>query len=66
MNKRYGDQERIVTTYVEKFFSWSNLKAVDVDGFDQFSVMLMSCKNAITGVSQGAREIEHPKTEENS
>ncbi|KAK3886574.1 hypothetical protein Pcinc_009223 [Petrolisthes cinctipes] len=62
LEKRYGDRERIVAAYVDKILDWPHLKVDDIDGLDQFSVMLISCKNAMTAASLGAREIEHPKT----
>lgn len=62
LNKRYGDTERIAASYVNKILEWPSLKADDVEGLDQFSIMLMSCKNAVSGLSLGAREIEHPRT----
>lgn len=62
LHKRYGDEERIATAHVEQILKWPNIKADDVDGLDQFSVMLTSCKNAVIGGALGGREIEHPKT----
>lgn len=62
LEKRYGNHERIVAAYMDKILEWPNLKADDIDGLDQFSVMLISCKNAILGSSLNAKEIEHPKT----
>ncbi|KAK4326945.1 hypothetical protein Pmani_002549 [Petrolisthes manimaculis] len=62
LQRKYGDQERITTAYIDRILNWPNLKVDDVEGMEKFSVMLLSCKNAMTGISQRGREIEHPKT----
>ncbi|KAK3890499.1 hypothetical protein Pcinc_005579 [Petrolisthes cinctipes] len=55
-------ENKITTAYIDKILNWQNLKVDDVEGMEKFSVMLISCKNAMTGISQRGREIEHPKT----
>ncbi|KAK4327045.1 hypothetical protein Pmani_002491 [Petrolisthes manimaculis] len=61
LQRKYGDQERIATAYIDRILNWTNLKVDDVEGMKKYSVMLLSCKNAMTGISPKGREIEHPK-----
>ncbi len=41
---------------------WPCLKGDDVDSFDSFSIMFKTCPNALSGGSQGAKEIDHSRT----
>ena len=62
LERRYGDSERIATAYVNQVLDWKNIKADDVTGLDEFSIMLTNCKNAVTRVKFGLNELENPKT----
>ena len=61
LDKRYGDPEKVAASYIESILSWPNLTTSNVDGIDEFSIMLRNCLNAVSRV-EGDIELNHPKT----
>ena len=62
LKKRYGNPERIVTAFVDRVLNWKDIGRDDVEGLDEFSVMLASCRNAVSCVPHGASELQNPET----
>ena len=50
LEKRYGNSAVIATAYVNKILNWDQVKRDDVEGLDEFAIMLGSCKNAVSQV----------------
>ena len=61
LDKRYGNYDKIVNTYVEKLLKWPNIRYDEAEKLDEFSIFLINCKNAISRV-KGYSEVDHPKT----
>ena len=61
LDKRYGNTEKIVSSYINKILDWPIIRNDDVENLDEFSILLRNCKNAICGV-RGSVEVDHPKT----
>ncbi len=59
---KYGNEEAKATAYANWIMEWPCLKGDDVDSFDSFSIMFKTCPNALSGGSQGAKEIDHSRT----
>ena len=62
LDKRYGDEDSITSAFVDMVMDWPHVKPGDVEALDRFSLTLISCKNVMSGISPGAREMDHPKT----
>ena len=62
LDKRYGDEDTVTSAFVDVLMEWPQVKPVDVEGLDRFSLTLTSCNNIMSGISPGARETDHPKT----
>ena len=62
LHKRFGNQEKIVSTYIDRVLNWPQIKGDNVEAFDEFSVMLTTCRNAILDMPYGLVELQNPKT----
>lgn len=62
LHERYGDIERISNSYVHKILSYPNVCNDDINGMDELSLLMVSCKNAMSSLKYGLGEMDHPKT----
>ena len=60
LDRKYGDEHRISAAYVEKILSWPQMKSMDVDCIEDFSILMRSCKNAMESLG-ALSEVNHPK-----
>ena len=44
----YDNSAVIATAYVNKILNWKQVKRDNVEGFDEFAIMLGSCKNEVS------------------
>ena len=49
--KRYGDEQSIADTYVQKVLNWPQIKTNDVKSLDKYSILLSECSHAISDLS---------------
>ena len=61
LEKRYGNSDLIVTKYINSILTFQNIRNDDVEKLDEFSLLLINCKNAISKISSSV-EVQHPKT----
>ena len=59
---RYGDPERIAHSYIDEVLKWPEIKRDDVESLDEFSVLLTSCRNAVSQIDYGAGELDNHTT----
>ena len=62
LEKQYGNPERIATAYLDKIQEWPVITGDNIDALDEFAIMLISCRNAISQVPFGKYEMSNPKT----
>ena len=62
LDARYGNSNRVVQAFVEKVLDWKNIQRDDIEGLDDFAVMLSSCNNAVSGVPHGSAVLNNPDT----
>ena len=62
LQKRYGSPEQIATAYLDRVLNWKNISRDDIDALEEYSVTLISCRNAVSCVPFGASELQNPKT----
>ena len=60
MERRYGNEHKIATAYMDKILQWPCIKSGEANAFDDFAVLLRSCLNATEDIST-LSEINHPK-----
>ena len=61
LEKRYGNPDLIVSKYISKILSFPIIKIDNVEKLDEFSLLLINCKNTISKISSSV-ELQHPKT----
>ena len=59
LQKRYGDQCRIASAYVEKALNWPEIKHNDATALHRYSIFLNSCVNVMQG-KKYLDKFEHP------
>ena len=62
LEQRYGNTELIASAYVDNILNYKNINRDDVEALDEYSIMLLTCKNAISGIPYGKAELDNPKT----
>ena len=62
LERRYGNSAVISTAYVNKILDWEQVKRDNVEGLNEFAIMLRSCKNTISQVPYGVAELHNSKT----
>ncbi|XP_064097989.1 uncharacterized protein LOC135209221 [Macrobrachium nipponense] len=62
LEERYGNLEQIATAYVDKVIKWKDMGENNAEDFDEYAVMLKTCRNAISCVPYGVAELQNPKT----
>ncbi|XP_066941092.1 uncharacterized protein [Macrobrachium rosenbergii] len=62
LEERYGDLEQIATAYVDKVVKWKDMGENNAEDFDEYAVVLKTCRNAILCVPYGEAELQNPKT----
>ncbi|XP_068229735.1 uncharacterized protein [Palaemon carinicauda] len=62
LEERYGNLEQIATAFVEKIIKWKYIRENNAEEYDEYSVALKTCRNAISCVSYGIAELQNPKT----
>ena len=62
LHKRYGNPEQIATAYLDRVLNWKNIGRDDIDALEEYSVTLISCRNAVSCVPFGFAELQNPKT----
>lgn len=62
LEERYGELEQIATAYVDKVVKWKDMGENNAEDFDEYAVMLKTCRNAISCVPYGVAELQNPKT----
>ncbi|XP_043212074.1 uncharacterized protein LOC122376326 [Amphibalanus amphitrite] len=60
LDRKYGDEHRISSAYVDKILSWPQMKSLDVDCLEDFSILIRSCKNAMESLG-ALSEVNHPR-----
>ena len=58
LKKRFGDDYRIATAYIDKALSWPSIKVEDPEALKGFSVFLSGCLNAMDTMEY-MEEIDH-------
>ena len=51
LDKEYGDSFKVATAYINKVFSWPQIKHDDARGLRQFSLFLTKCRHAMESVN---------------
>ncbi|XP_064106929.1 uncharacterized protein LOC135215904 [Macrobrachium nipponense] len=64
LEERYGNLEQIATAYVDKVIEWKDMGENNAEDFDEYAVMLKTCRNAISCVPYGVAELQNPKNNE--
>ena len=64
LERWYGNSAVIATAYVNKFLKWEQVKRDDVEGLDEFVIMLGSCENAVFQVPYEVAELHRLSQEE--
>ncbi|XP_068237239.1 uncharacterized protein [Palaemon carinicauda] len=62
LEERYGNLEQIATAFVEKIIKWKDIRENNAEEYDEYSVALKTCRNAISCVPYGIAELQNPKT----
>ncbi|XP_068229736.1 uncharacterized protein [Palaemon carinicauda] len=62
LEERYGNLEQIATAFVEKIIKWKYIRENNAEEYDEYSVALKTCRNAISCVPYGIAELQNPKT----
>ncbi|XP_064079414.1 uncharacterized protein LOC135196490 [Macrobrachium nipponense] len=62
LEERYGNLEQIATAYVDKVIKWKDMGENNAEDFDEYAVMLKTCRNAISCVPYGVTKLQNPKT----
>ena len=60
LDRKYGDQHRIASAYVEKLLSWPPIKSIDIDCLENLAILMRNCKNAMESIDD-LNEVNHPK-----
>ncbi|XP_064115136.1 uncharacterized protein LOC135221251 [Macrobrachium nipponense] len=62
LEERYSNHKQIATTYVDKVIKWKDMGENNAEDFDEYAVMLKTCRNAISCVPYGVAALQNPKT----
>ena len=62
LDRRYGNPNRVIQSFVDKVTNWENIGRDDVEAFDEFAVVLSSCDNAVSCVPNGSAVLSNPET----
>ncbi|XP_076029146.1 uncharacterized protein LOC143017993 [Oratosquilla oratoria] len=62
LENRYGNKERIASTYKDKVLAWPEMKEENVEMLDDFIIELDSCISAMSGIHCGLLELQNPRT----
>ncbi|XP_068233412.1 uncharacterized protein [Palaemon carinicauda] len=62
LEEQYGNLEQIATAFVDKIIKWKDIRENNEEEYDEYSVTLKTCRNAILCVPYGIAELKNPKT----
>ena len=59
LEERYGDNERIANSYIQKALKWPPIKANETKSLDQYAIFLSECANSAQSINS-VRVLEYP------
>ena len=59
LDERFCDRFLLAQTYLKRLETWPIIRKDDVKGLDEFTIFLISCRNAMS-VTDGIRELDYP------
>ena len=62
LHKRYGNEDTVSGTYINKLLSWPTIKADDIQGLQNLAVAMMVAESVMSNMIVGFRETDHPRT----